>query len=112
MRKKGDRRGLNPRQPEPQSLGNRQLSNTCEGRRVNSEQVVSRSSEDENTRCRLAIGRKVRIIRGLAVGVEGVVIERWATHFGDQQIALWRIGSNDLVRSRVMRADHLEVIGP
>ncbi len=59
----------------------------------------------------LGPGVRVVITQGLAAGKIGVVIEKWASHFGrGVGPAMWRISSDDLVRTRILRADYLKVI--
>ncbi len=61
---------------------------------------------------KLAPGVRVRITLGSAAGVEGVIQSKWGRLFGrgPNGVEQWLILSNDHVRKRVMRADHLEVI--
>lgn len=56
----------------------------------------------------IAIGARVIITAGMAHGVQGVVLERWPRDIG--KIAQWVVGSSDLVRKRVVRADFLRVL--
>lgn len=56
----------------------------------------------------IAIGVRVEITGGLAHGKRGVVLERWPRGIGS--IAQWVIGSDDLVRRRVIRSDYLKVL--
>lgn len=59
-----------------------------------------------------AKGAKVRITRGLAVGVVGVVQGPWSALFGrgKDSVRQWIVESDDLVRRRIMREDHLELV--
>lgn len=60
----------------------------------------------------IAKGTRVRISKGLAVGVEGIVGEPYGRLFGRGKDAIrqWEVTSADLVRKRIMREDHLEPI--
>jgi hypothetical protein len=56
-----------------------------------------------------SIGARVVITGGLAVGKEGIVLERWPRDINGR-IAQWVVQSHDLVRKRVIRADYLRVL--
>lgn len=60
----------------------------------------------------VAKGCRVRITKGLAAGVEGVVGDKYGCLFGRGKDAIrqWEVVSDDLVRKRIMREDHLEPI--
>lgn len=62
----------------------------------------------------IAKGTHVRITKGLAVGVVGIVDGPWSSLFGRGKDAVrqWIVRSDDLVRRRIMREDHLEPIPP
>ncbi len=57
-------------------------------------------------------GSTVRVTKGLAVGVVGVVLGPWPSLFGRGKDAVrqWMIESDDLVRRRILREDHLELV--
>jgi hypothetical protein len=57
----------------------------------------------------IAPGVRVVITAGMAVGVRGVVIAKWGRLFGKSGVEQWIVDSTDLVRRRVLRADHLRV---
>lgn len=56
----------------------------------------------------IAIGVKVRITAGAAVGKEGIVFAPWPRYW-ERGVPLWIIRSDDLVRQRIIRADYLQV---
>lgn len=60
----------------------------------------------------LAPGVPVEVVQGLAVGRRGVVIEKWAQHFGrGHGPAMWRVGfREELIRDRILRGDFLKVL--
>lgn len=57
----------------------------------------------------LAPGVVVKIVQGLAVGKCAVVVERWPLPLFKGGPPMWRVRSDDLVRTRIVREDWLEV---
>lgn len=58
---------------------------------------------------RFSIGDRVVITKGMTAGLSAVVLEPWPRTFSG--VPQWVVGSDDLVRRRVVRADYLKLEG-
>lgn len=108
----GDRRGLNPRQLEPQSSTQCEVSRgyADSGGQAGSARLAAKeTSRTGSGNSDIAIGVRVVITGGMAHGVHGVVLERWPRDINGR-IAQWVVGSSDLVRKRVVREDYILVL--
>lgn len=66
-------------------------------------------NESSSARNTVKPGIRVEVTDGMAVGYVGKVKERWGRDWADD-VSLWVVTFDGLIRQRVLRADYLKVL--